>query len=313
MSLVRRLIRRDIEVIPRLEDLYPRVNIPTLNIDRSKLIINYVWTIGYFELIKQVAAPHLKLPESIRRSISLRLRELVSGVSVNSNTKKCVLYLRQKAENSNDYHNYRRSGSPLEDYLPAVQFLNASGYQVLVTGDVALPDGVLREFRGMLTDARLARLDPELFDLYASTEADIFVGDPGGGVWLAGLNEIPRLLINAFPYFFGLPASWVNYKTLYDGQGRLVHFDRLFNEFSHDYELTGYTLKNNSAQEILSAIQTFLQDLENPGNPDPGRKILETVPDFIWAKHAGTRICRTWLALFDARNARNPAQKLEVG
>ncbi|HEY2922514.1 MAG TPA: TIGR04372 family glycosyltransferase [Candidatus Binatia bacterium] len=310
VMLIRALARPDVETI-RMEDLYLAIKLPALDIDRSKLIINYVWTIGYFNLIKEVDAPPLRLPEPIRRSITERLDELDSAKATRK-VKRCALYLRQKKEHAADYHNSRRCGSPFADYLEAVRFLNVSGYQVLVTGDVSIPSEVAREFRGMFVDARSSGVDQGLFDLYAGTECDIFVGDPGGGVWLPGLNRIPRLLINAFPFFFGLPNSWVNYKTLLDDRGRLIHYDRLFSEFAHDYDLVGYTLQNNSSAEILQAVETFLQDLEHPENPDPGREILDRVPDYIWAKHAGTRICRSWLRLFDEQMDRDPAVQIEV-
>ncbi len=311
LGMIRTMADRKVEIIPRLEELYPRVKLPVLDIDRSRLIINYVWTIGYFDLIKKVEAPPVKLPEPIRNSIAEQLNELVPSRAQGA-IKRCALYLRQKEEHGADYHNSRRCGSPFADYLEAVRFLNASGYQVLLTGDVSIPSEVAREFRGMFADARFARLDRELFDLFAVTECDIFVGDPGGGVWLSGLNDIPRLLINAFPFFFGLPNSWVNYKTLRDTRGRLVHYDRLFSEFAHDYDLAGYTLHNNSSMEILRAVETFLQDLEHPENPDPGREILDRVPDYIWSKHAGTRICRSWLGLFDEQMDRDPSAQIEV-
>ncbi len=307
MKLVRSLVQKgEIVLAP---DVYKQIRIPPLDIDPDEVPFNYVWPIGYFGLTRETEASRLRLPGNVRASVESRLDELVPHAG---RVKRCNLYLRRKGKDGDDYHNSRRCGSPLPDYFTAVRFLNVSGYQVLVTGDVPLPDTVTREFGGMLTDARIARLNKELFDLYAATEADIFVGDPGGGVWLPGINRIPRLLVNAFPYFFGLPGSWVNYKTLRDSEGCLVPYRRLFTEFARDYELTGHRLYDNSETEILKAVEEFVADLQHPENPDPGRTILSSVPDFIWAKHAGTRICRAWLELFDSVPKPNPSPKLEV-
>src|SRR5262249_3130893 len=138
IRMVRMISPVDLEIIPRLEELYPRVKLPPLDIDNNKLIINYTWTIGYFDLVRRVDAPSVRLPQRIRSSIASRLDRLGPSNS-REKIKRCALYLRQKEEHSADYHNSRRCGSRLTDYLAAIRFLNARGYQVLVTGDVDLP------------------------------------------------------------------------------------------------------------------------------------------------------------------------------
>ena len=67
----------------------------------------------------------------------------------------------------------RRTGSPLENYLPAVKLLIHSRFQVLLTGDAALSKKIYQEFNGLLVDGENLGVDKETFSLFAATEAEI--------------------------------------------------------------------------------------------------------------------------------------------
>ncbi|MCH7553982.1 MAG: TIGR04372 family glycosyltransferase, partial [Chloroflexi bacterium] len=177
-----------------------------------------------------------------------------------------------------------RTGSPLDHYLPAVRYLNSAGYQVLLTGDATINASEFETFRGGLVDARHAGVDNGIFSLFAGFEVDIFIGEAGGGSWLPLLKNVPSLMLNAFPYLFGLPNSWIYYKTARDSSGRLVHYADLWNERAYDYELAGLTIEENTAEQILEAVTEFVLAVAQGNSPEP--TALSRPPDNIWMAHA---------------------------
>lgn len=248
------------------------------------------WHIAYTRLIREVPAPRVRIPERWRSTVSHGLARLGPG-NVDGRWL-CCLYLRQKGQGSDDIANRRRIGSPLEEYVAGIRVLIGAGYQVLLTGDVALPPPLFRSFGGLLVDARSAGVDKDVFSLFAATEADIFVGEVGGGTWLPGVNGIPRLVFNAFPYFYGFPNSWMYFKILTDQGGRPVDYRDLFANHAYDWEARGLKVHNNSSQEIAEAIVCFLQDLERPGEVS-GNALM--FPEYTWMRHAEARVSPVWL------------------
>lgn len=248
-----------------------------------------LWPIGYFRLQASVKAPAVKLPDEMVRQARARF----------SAKPLCNLYLRQKDDSSADLANSRRSGSPLSSYVPAIRHLIASGYQVLLTGDQPLPDSLYDQFGGMLTDAAHADIPKNLFDVFAATESTICIAEPGGGAWLPGVNEIPRLLINAFPYFYSLANSWLYYKVAVDADHRPIPYEKLFADHPHDYELKGWTLLNNSADQILSAVTSFLEQIRDPQADTVTRETFAALPDYLWIRHGCAHILPVWLKLFE--------------
>ena len=244
--------------------------------------------VAYIWLQREVPVPHVHLPERWRR----RVRSRLSAVVGQQQKPFCCLYLRQKGAGSSLSFESRRVGSPLVDYLDGVQALIQAGYQVAVTGDVQVPPGMSAQFGGMLVDARALRIDPQVFSLYAATEAALFVGETGGGTWLPGINGISRLVLNAYPYYYGYPNCWMFYKYVTDAQGRLVPYRELFEHHAYDWDLPGMTIHNNTGEEIRDAIAAFLQDL---GHPAPAAEQGFQFPEHTWAFHARSKLSSTWL------------------
>lgn len=248
------------------------------------------WPIAYTRLVREAPASRVRLPERSRAGVRQRLARIrpwnISG------RRLCCLYLRQKGQGSGDVTNRRRAGSSLAEYIAAIRVLAEAGYQVLTTGDVALAPSVFQSFGGMLVDAASAEVDKDVFSLFAATEADIFVGEVGGGTWLPGINGIPRLVVNAFPYFYGFPNSWMYYKILTNRAGRSVDPRDLFAAHAYDWEARGMKVHDNSSQEIAEAVACFLQDLEHP------RAVSEHSLEFpanTWIRHAEARLSPVWL------------------
>ncbi|MBI3321944.1 MAG: TIGR04372 family glycosyltransferase [Candidatus Omnitrophica bacterium] len=269
--IVRRMVRPDAMVLSQVE-LYAMVPIPgPLPPALSDLPVQHRWCAGYVRLQEEVAAPRVQVPTKWRRLIEERLRGLTPPGTATAAVRRCGLYLRQVAADSNDLTSVRRDGSPFEDYVPAIRLLARAGFQVLLVGEVALDRRWHEEFRGMLVDARRLGVDPAWFDLYAGTEVDLFIGENGGGSWLPGLNGIPRLLLNVFPYYprpcyLGMAHTWLYYKTVRDASGQPVSHERLCAEHAYDYGVSGMTLHNNSAQEIAEAVEEFLQHASAEGS-----------------------------------------------
>src|SRR5262249_1365718 len=160
-------------------------------------------------------------------------------------------------------------GSPLSEYLPAVELLNDAGYQVILVGDGVLDPITFERCGGMLVDARSVNVNKDILDLFGATEVDIFIGETGGGLWLPGINHIPRLHLNAYPYFVAKPNSWIYYKTVTDRDGKLIHYREVFANHMYDYELPGMTLHDNSADAICRAVTCFLENL-SAGDKESG-------------------------------------------
>ena len=221
--------------------------------DEIKLPENFIpsghgWPIGYFALMRDVAVDKVFLPEKIRKKIRKKIGRVCEK-------KLCCLYLRQKGivKQDTDSTNASRIGSDLTCYSKAIDLLNEHGYFVLLTGDVLLPYA----YNGCV-DAAAVGIDKDWFDLFAATEADIFIGEAGGGSWLSGINGIPRLLVNAFPFGYGLPGSFVFYKTLYDSQGKKIDINRCLKENLYQYTFSGFELRSNTEDELYAAVERFL-------------------------------------------------------
>jgi len=258
------------------------------------------WPTGYFKLSEKVFAPNVYLPNSLQRDIENKILNYLPEEKKDK-IKLCCLYLRQKGlEEKDDASNYTRSGSNFEDYIMAIKKLNNSGYIVLLTGDVVPSLLKMKEFNGMLIDNRLIKIDKNLFYIYAATNSDIFIGEPGGGAWLPNVNNILKLIINAFPFSYGLPNSWVYYKTVRDRNGNLMKFEKLLSDYSYHYnfEEFGFNLYNNSADEIYRAVSSFIEDINKPVEYNPGADIVSKISNYSWLKISKAKISPEWLRLY---------------
>lgn len=255
------------------------------------------WEIGWWELIKQVRMAEARLPDRYQAKIRARLERFVQHQAKTSGPDKlCCLYLRNRGAGS--HHTARRNGAPFDAHLPAIRILIEAGYLVLVTGDCVPPRAYADTFHHRLVCAQWAGIDPRFFSLFAGTESQIWIGNRGGGTVLPVTRRIPMLLIDAFPYGAGLSA-WMHYKTVRDAQGRLVHYRRLFAEHAFDWEMPGWTVCDNSAEEIAAAVRAFLRDLQEAQEPEEARRVMASLPDHVMEKHLGGRLSTAWLRLFD--------------
>lgn len=209
----------------------------------------------FFETITRDPAPTVHLPRELRDPVARALRER-GGTDF---SRRCTLYVRLKGDaRGADKSSFRRSGSPLPDYFPAIDFLNAQGYQVWLTGDHRLDDAMRRRFGGGLVDHESLGVESDLFAVYAGTECDMLVGQQAGGAHYTHVNSVPFLTVNGFPFGACLPFATVFYKTLRDRDARLIDARRLLTEFAFDFDCEGYELLDNDAAEIELAVRDFV-------------------------------------------------------
>ena len=212
------------------------------------------------------------------------------------NTRLCGLYI--KRDSGNELHTRtavelsRREGSEFKAYLPAVRFLVERGFQVLLTGDVAMPLDVAEEFCGMFVDGDVIGADPNVFKAYAALHTDIFIGDNGGGWSFAGLvAERSMLGLNNYPFSDADGKFWLYYKHVFDERGNQVPFCDMAQKYSFHNRRDGESLPEgfqilaNSADEILDAVRFYVDEVECPGSSQ-----LDPSLEDLWAAYSQFKI-----------------------
>ncbi|MGQ0663113.1 MAG: hypothetical protein ACT4P2_05915 [Pseudomonadota bacterium] len=256
---------------------------------------------AYFRLLSTRAAPPVRLPAPLVEPIRVALDRLVAR-SERKARKLCCLYLRWKGSEQ-ELESGSRSGSVVIEWMPAIRSLIHAGYQCLMIGDRYLPDEFARETEGWLADARILGQDPFLFSLFAATEADLFVGESGGGSWLPGVNGIPTLIVNNFPYFQTRYRATVFFKFWEDPAGQAVDPRRAFRHLSQSYRHDGYAVRSNAAAEIEAAVRDFLDGIATDIPYGVPIEQIVRPHDHLWYALAESRISPAWLRLADPARA----------
>jgi putative glycosyltransferase (TIGR04372 family) len=176
-----------------------------------------------------------------------------------------------------------------------VRLLNLAGYQVLLTGDFAIGAAVRRDFGSGFVDARSLGVARDLYLLFAASEADIFIGNHGGGEVVARINDIPSLYLDWFPYSHGRKNAWVYFKSACDGEGRIYSGRRLITEFVYDTKASFGTLLNNTEEEITEAVASFIEDVTHLDRPDPYANVAALIPRDTQFFLTGARISPAWV------------------
>jgi putative glycosyltransferase (TIGR04372 family) len=235
----------------------------------------------------------VRLPEEIRNDITPRLERLWREAGHEGAVKLCCLYLRYEKRES--YTTRLRNSSSLEHHLSAVRLLGEAGYQVLLTGDFEIDDATRKGFRGALVDERDLGVDRDIYQLFAGSQADIFIGNHGGGEILAIVNEIPSLYLDWFPYSHGRKNAWVYFKAARDKDGHLFPGRRLITDFVYDSAASFGTLINNTQEEITDAVACFIEDVKSMDAPDPYANVATLIPEDTQFHITGARLSPAWV------------------
>ena len=283
----KKMVYNGLELFDRLENPVPD--------SAGRRFYNFL---GYLQLLKTTTAPSIRLPSEMRGSVEELIRKKSESLS-RQPSKLCCLYLRDKGGPEHPADQIK-SGSEMSEYTKAIKVLVESDFRVLVIGDRHLTDEIKHCFGASVLEADDLDIDADIFNLYAATEADFFLGDSGaGGCWLIFLKNIPSLIVNAYPYFLASPSATMFFKTMFDAEGCSVPVDQLFNKYHSDMLFDGVTVVPNSAAEIEFAVRDFLnRDNEDEVYGVPLNEICDS-PNFLWIHHANSKISPAWLKIHE--------------
>ena len=116
------------------------------------------------------------------------------------------------------------------------------------------------------------------------------MGNNGGGMCPGMANRPPMLLLDWYPYFSGYPNSWVYFKGAVDENRRDIPYQRIFAELLHKNPDEYGDLRNMSEGEILAAVADFIDDVANPGRPDPHVDVAKLIPADSIFHYVGARL-----------------------
>jgi putative glycosyltransferase (TIGR04372 family) len=245
----------------------------------------------YYPLIEASPAPALHVSEKIRSRVSTALLNRFGS----DFPKRCSFYVRGLATPQPfDFSSVNRLSAPLETYMPAINVLNAAGYQVLLSGDVQLQTTMNTKMPGGVIDWQSAGVDRHDFNLFAGTEVDLHIGSLSGGSAFTFITEIPALMLNAFAPGDGLPRSTVYYKWLIQDDGSMPTLEQLLGGMFYDHQLHGCRLVDNTAEEMAEAVDDFLHNYFNQSGPY-GVNPIDLGIDAPWLRAANARLSPLWL------------------
>jgi len=272
--------------------------------DRKLWKGDYAIMMSYVYLLLRRPAPPLRLPVDVRNNFKRKSHEAWHASGYEEKPKLCCFYLRWRKPSING--SPLKNGGELSSVLPAIRLLNAAGYQVALTGDREITLEIRREFGGGLIDDVTIKEDRNIYQLYAASEAEFFVGNNGGGIILPVSNGIPCLLLDWYPVIDGFSRSWLYFKSAIYKDGSPVPYDRFLGEHAFDFKCSFGTLNNITEEEITEAVASFLQDMRKMDAPDPHADVAALIPQGSVFHHAGSRLSPAWVR----RNA--PEQRAPV-
>jgi hypothetical protein len=166
---------------------------------------------------------------------------------------------------------------------------------VALVGDRKTTPEMRREFKGGLVDDASIGCKRDIYQLFAASEADIFIGNNGGGMVLPQINVIPCLMIDYYPIASAYWNAWHYYKAAFFEDGTPVPPRRLLAEYSYDLHCSYGSLRDNSSEEICDAITAFLEDMKTPGGVDPHADIAALMPRDTPFALSNARISPAWV------------------
>jgi putative glycosyltransferase (TIGR04372 family) len=268
------------------------------------------YTIAYFHLMTHRPAPPVRLPANMTAPIRAALAAAVGGGS--GARKLCCLYLRQRGSAS-EVDSFVRTGSELSDYVPAIRRLVQAGYQCLLVGDRKLSGEVAQMFGGWLADAQSLGQDPAATALFGASEADLFIGESGGGTFLPGVNGIPTLIVNNIPYYQTRYRATTFFKLCTDDSGALIDLKRMFGELSRAHEIQGGTIHSNTPDQLELAVIEFLAEHRKGEAYGVAVETVVGRPNDLWYADAQARISPAWLGLVSGAKRTEPTRATLAG
>lgn len=254
-------------------------------------------TLAYFRIRRTVAAPPARLPDA-------RLKPLEAAFAAVNDAgrfpKRCCFYNRKRGV-TGDIHSYIRSGSDVHDLLPTVALLNARGYVVMLVGDEELPVGLSARTNGGFIDHKDLGIRRDAYQIWAATEADIFIACPAGGAYVGLVADRPTLLINNYPYYYSFENSVAFYKFVRNSDGTLLPLKDLFGEHYLDFVFKDKVVEFNSADDILRATEDFVTRVEAKQPLGLPSSCLPRTYDDRWIDHVDGMISPIWMEAYQEK------------
>ncbi len=204
----------------------------------------------------------------------------------------CGMHLKED-ETGDTY----KDGSPLQDYLPAINEIIAAGYQILLKGDRKMDRDLMATFDGMVVDAQFVGVDEDIFNLFVITDSSIFVGDSGPGTWMAGLMDYPVLALNVFPIGLGFASTWVYYKGCRDDSDEVVPAETVLAQaMAFGTHPEGWKEFPMTEAEITEAVEEFLVRPMPEPDLDGHDEIVGRLPKWTCFRTVGvSRLAPSWV------------------
>ncbi|MDX2227611.1 MAG: TIGR04372 family glycosyltransferase [Verrucomicrobiae bacterium] len=209
-----------------------------------------------------------------------------------------TVQIRTKGGVGSQIDNLSRNGGPVENYLPAVEWLGRNGFYVITTGD--FDNTPFRTVPGFL-DLSGLNVDPAILNLHHLACATLYVGQQSGPLLLR--NAMKKLCVVAdagdlwCSGFFHMDVTL--FKVYVDAQGREVTLKEMYRNhrdivMGRDPKDKGLTLRPNTPHEILSAVQEGVFLIRNnlretPEMEQARRDFLALTDPEILTRHQGLR------------------------
>lgn len=277
-------------------------------------VLNELHLYGGWNTIRQsVDVAPMALPDGSKRAIM----DALSSARGGRPAKLCGFHTRYGGQTDKTH----RDGSPLEFYIPAIRNLVAAGYQVMIQGDRGFHPRFNETFEGMVVDQAMLGVDKNTYRLFCGCYSDIFVGDWPVAPQLAASNNIPALIVNAWPVGWGINGTQVYYRGVRGADGtpwspkRVLEQGALMNcntrphgfkeLFGHDADLFEEISRCDQIvmreNEITEAVSMFLEDLESGAAETKSQSDLrQLLPDWTPIGMASNcRLNRAWVERYD--------------
>jgi len=176
-----------------------------------------------------------------------------------------TLLLRNRGAEDKSYYNQIRCSGPQENYRDAVMHFTQSGFHVVGTGETN--HAVFKDIKGYFSIDDLG-LHPELVNLFALTECQLFVGQHSGPFYLSSSCGIPVLLCDVMPYWQAAVRrdDLLVYKRVYAKHGGYLSPMEVFEHHS-DFAYgnpnagEGYEVQDSLPEEILAGAKEMVHRL----------------------------------------------------
>lgn len=206
----------------------------------------------------------LKLNKKLITKIENNLKKFQNG------RKICTILIRTKGEGTNITSSVRDTN--LDDYLKAINFIIKKNFLIFLVGGVK--SNKYFDEINVISNKKLG-ISRQLYDIYASTECDFYIGCEGGSQVLAHYNK-NRINVNQFPY--GHPP--LNGKTLYkkvfkngieveeevclrDHLFKLPYSQEVIDKYSKEIIKTNPLESNDNSYKMFSQEYNFRDNTEN--------------------------------------------------